>query len=199
LLARLSQWGDCAGALTHPTLQDHEQVVTVVRDAVVRKQVLLVRSLLETLPNLPDHPDTAALVQALHQLAPPALATFMNQATYRAQLPSEIVKTLTQPISENLAPPSTQTAIDHLENLLTHDHPLVAAASLYLLAQLDAERSAMQGEKLRQGDHSRLVQDTAAAVLVAGNHPPLTAFPTLEKLVYLHNSDFFHRLAPIPS
>jgi len=196
LLARLSQWVDCAEALTHPTLQDHEQVVTVVRDAVVRKQELLVRSLLKTLPNLPDHPDTAALVQSLHQLAPPALATWLNQASYRDQLPLEVVKTLTQPIPANPIPPSPQATIDHLENLLTHYNPLVAAASLYLLAQFDAERATMQAEKLRQGDHPPLVQDTAAAVLVAGNHPPLKAFPTLEKLVYLHNSDFFHRLAP---
>jgi CRP-like cAMP-binding protein len=196
LLARLSQWVDCDRALTHPTLQNHEPVVAVVRDAVARKQDLLVRSLLDTLPDLPDHPDTAALVQALHQLSPPALETFLNQAAYREQLPPTMVKTLTQPVLDHPTPPSAQAAIDHLENLLTHYNPLVAAASLYLLAQLDSQRATMQAEKRRQGDYPQLVQDTAAAALMAENHPPLTAFPTLEKLVYLHNSDFFHRLDP---
>jgi hypothetical protein len=195
LLARLNQWVDCSQALTHPTLQDQGQVVAVVQDAVLRKQELLVRSLLEILPTLPDHPDTAALVEALHQLSPPALKTFLKQASYRDQLPPEIVKTLTQPIPVAPTAPSTGSIIDHLEHLLTHYNPLVAAASLYLLAQVDAERAKMQAEKRRQ-DHPPLVQDTAAEVLAAGNHPPLTAFPTLEKLVYLHNSDFFHRLDP---
>ncbi len=42
---------------------------------------------------------------------------------------------------------------------------------------------------------SEIVRETAEQLLsIATSHPPLTAFPTLEKLVYLFNSDFFHRM-----
>lgn len=197
LLARLEQWVDCAQALTHPTLQDQEPVVAVVQDAVMRKQALIVRSLLETLSTLPDNPEAEAIGQRLHQLAPPALAAFINQADWRDSLPTAIVETLSPPASPAaLTPPSPEAAIDHLEHLLTHYNPLVAAASLYLLAQLDAARAKMQAQKLPPGDASPLVQETAATVLATSEYPPLAIFPSLEKLVYLANSDFFQGLEP---
>lgn len=197
LLARLSHWVDCARTLTHPVLQNQGQVVAVIQDAVMRKQALIVRSLLEILTILPNHPDTDALVETLHQLNPPALGTYLSQAVWRDQLPPARVKTLSQPISlDNETPPSDQAAIDHLENLLVHYNPLVAASSLYLLAHLDSARATMQAAKLPQGKHPPLVQDTATDILATPEQPPLTAFPILEKLVYLYNSDFFHRLEP---
>jgi hypothetical protein len=163
----------------------------------MRKQSLIVRSLLETLTTLPDHPDTNALVETLHQLNPSALETFLNQTAWREKLPADRVRILSQPSSPTEpTPPSTQSAIDHLENLLTHYNPLVAAASLYLLAQLDLSRATMQAKNLRQGNHPQLVQDTAEDVLTASEHPPLAAFPILEKVVYLSSSDFFHSLEP---
>ena len=197
LLARLEQWVDCAQALTYPALQEHEPVVAVVQDAVMRKQALIVRSLLETLSNLPDNPDTEAIAQRLHQLAPPPLTAFMNQATWHDQLPAAIVDILRQPANPPTPThPSTQTAIDHLENLLTHYNPVVAAASLYLLAQLNGDRAKMQAKKLQSGDDHPLVQETAATALAASEHPLLETFPSLEKLVYLSNSDFFQGLEP---
>lgn len=67
------------------------------------------------------------------------------------------------------------------------------AAALYLIAQLDSERAQTIAHELRHQSHL-LVRETAEQLLSLPPSPPLTAFPTLEKLVYLFNSDFFHRL-----
>jgi hypothetical protein len=201
LLARLRQWVDCDRALALPTLQPHAAVLSLAQEAVARKQDLIVRSLLTTLPTLADHPDQANLVQALHQLAPPPLAAYLNQPAWRQTLPEATLKTLTQPPGENTATPSVptpQAAIDHLEHLLHHYNPLVASASLYLLAQLDPDRSRRQAQAWlhETAETSALGQDTARALLAASPAPPLRACPSLEKLVYLFNSDFFHKLDP---
>ena len=95
-----------------------------------------------------------------------------------------------------LPPPSEQAAIDHLENLLHHYSPLVAAASLYLLACLARDRAVSHAQKLLSTDPPALLGETATDLLAAPHPPVLAAFPTLEKLVYLFNSDFFHRLDP---
>lgn len=55
------------------------------------------------------------------------------------------------------------------------------------------------GQLIRQSfeklHSSPLVQETAERLLAhQAAHPPLTEFPTLEKVVYLFNSDFFHRM-----
>ncbi len=196
LLARLTQWRECAHALTLPLLAAQEPVVAVVQDAVARKQELIVRSLLEMLPTLPSEPETTAVVQTLQQLAPPALETLLGQASWRDPLPADLLNRLSQPVAPQLPPPSEQAAIDHLENLLHHYSPLVAAASLYLLAHLARDRATLQAQKLLPTDPPALVQETSNDLLAAPHPPVLATFPTLEKLVYLFNSDFFHRLDP---
>lgn len=196
LLARLTLWVYCDRALTHPLLEEHELAVEVIKDALSRKQHLIVQSLLEILPTLPNNTDTTALVQTFHQLAPPPLETFLREVFWHDQLPTDLLNILTQPVSKSLPSPSAQTAIDHLENLLHHYNPLVSAASLYLLAQINSERATMQAQNLLQGDYPPLVRNTATDLLAASEPSYLEAFPTLEKLVYLFNSDFFHRLEP---
>jgi len=196
LLARLGQWVACAEAIAHPTLDAHGPVVAVVQDAVMRKQALIVRALLEILPVLPDHAHPEAIVETLGQLNPPALATFLDRDDWQDVLPTAWVQALRQPVFGEMQPPTTtQAVIDHLENLLTHHNPLVASASLYLLAQIEPARATMQAQTLSQGNPPSLVHDTATALLATPDYP-LRAFPTLEKLVYLHNSDFFHQLDP---
>jgi CRP-like cAMP-binding protein len=199
LLARLRQWVACNLALNHPTLEPHAAVVAVLEDAVTQKEDLIVRSLLEILPTLPEHPTTAALAQELYQLSPPPLAVYLSQASWRSRLPLPLVKTLTAPPRESPGPaasPSREDTVDHLDHLLTHYNPLVAASALYLLAHLDSERAALKTQTLLQGDCSALLRDTAERLGSRPGAPPLKDFPALEKLVYLFNSDFFHRLNP---
>lgn len=200
LLARLSTWVACDRTLRHPMLHPHTIVVALVQDAVARKQDLIVRSLLETLPTLPEQPATVRILEDLHRLAPPPLAHYLSQDHWRNSFPVAFLQVLTKPAdvapSTSVEDASTEEAIAYLENLLHHYNPLVAAAALYLLAHVDAERAQMNAQRLHQESTPELVKDTAQQVISAPPSPPLNAFPALEKLVYLFNSDFFHRLKP---
>jgi CRP-like cAMP-binding protein len=58
---------------------------------------------------------------------------------------------------------------------------------------LDTERSQSIARNHLSPSHPPLVREIAEQLLThTVAHPPLSAFPTLEKLVYLFNSDFFH-------
>jgi Cyclic nucleotide-binding domain len=78
--------------------------------------------------------------------------------------------------------------------LLQDQNPLVQVAALYMMAQLDAERSRAIVQTQQYAAQSEIVRETAEQFLsIPTPRPPLTAFPVLEKLVYLFNSDFFYR------
>ncbi|NJL45156.1 MAG: cyclic nucleotide-binding domain-containing protein, partial [Leptolyngbyaceae cyanobacterium SM2_3_12] len=78
--------------------------------------------------------------------------------------------------------------------LLHHYNPLVQSVSLYALGQLDADRAKTLAEPMGLAPHPALVRDTAEHLLAISLPATLEAFPRLEKLVYLANSDFFHQL-----
>jgi CRP-like cAMP-binding protein len=68
------------------------------------------------------------------------------------------------------------------------------AACLYITAQLNLEQSKAIARNYSL-QTSILVQETAKIVLSLSEiSPPLTAFPMLEKVAHLFNSDFFHRM-----
>ncbi len=90
-------------------------------------------------------------------------------------------------VQPNSAEISTQDTISYLELLLSHYNPIVQAATLFAIAQLNGDRVQSLAHKLP--DHP-LVQDTAKQLPSSD----LRKLPTLEKLVYLSNSDFFHRI-----
>ncbi|PSB21972.1 4Fe-4S binding protein [Phormidesmis priestleyi ULC007] len=195
LLARLSEWVACDRAFSHLTLHEHQAVLTLLRESVQRKQELIVRSLLETLTTLQDNPNAIAIAQSLKQRSPQLVADYLNREHWQNHLHPEIVQSLTQPEEPltNSLEFSTQETLSYLEILLQHYNPLVKAAALYLIAQLDSERVQTIAPELRYESHP-LIRETAEQLLSLPPSPPLTAFPTLEKLVYLFNSDFFHRI-----
>jgi CRP-like cAMP-binding protein len=94
-----------------------------------------------------------------------------------------------------LQPIELSDTLSHLESLLHHYSSLMQAAALYAIAQLNADRAQTLARDL-QAATAPLLQDTANLLLSLPPDAPLTAFPTLEKLVSLANSDFFHRLQP---
>ena len=196
LLVRLQRWIGCSTALTHPQLQDHQMVLAVVQDVVSHKQELIVRSLLELLPALPNHPETEAIAQQLHQLAPSSLGAFLEQGPWRESLPTHLVELLVQPASGYSSTSPTGAVVEHLENLLRHYNPLVATASLYLLAQLDVDRATIQADILQRKTSHALLRDTATHFLDNPASLSLIDYPALERQVYLYNSDFFHGLEP---
>jgi CRP-like cAMP-binding protein len=122
----------------------------------------------------------------------------LDQEDWSDRISPEILQLLTQPgetpISCSLEY-SSQQILGYLEALLQDQNPLVQVAALYMVAQLDAERSQAIVQTQQYTSHSEIVRETAEQLLsIPTPCPPLTAFPTLEKLVYLFNSDFFHRM-----
>ncbi len=194
LLAQLTEWVGCDRALQHPTLQQHPALVQLLQSTVNRKQDLIVQAVLTMLVTLQNAPNAGAIAQALHSLAPERVTQSITRSPSKDHLPPEIVQVLTQsvpPVSPAI--PSDQETLDYLENLLLHYTPLVQASALYLVAQLDGQRAEAVARSPR-AEASLLLGETAKQLLKQPSAPPLTAFPRLEKLVYLYNSDFFHQL-----
>lgn len=201
LLAQLPELIDCYRALNQPMLHDHQAVLTLLRENISHKKELIVLSLLETLELLQADPVALTLAQSLQQASPAVLCELLEQESWGKQLPPAILQCLTQPgetpVSCSLEF-SSQTILGHLEALLQDQNPMIQAAALYIIAQLDAERSQAIARNHRHQFSSRLVQEMIERLLSWHSSstvsPSLTKFPTLEKLVYLFNSDFFHRM-----
>lgn len=198
LLARLPELIECYRALNQPMLHKHQAVLTLLRENISYKKELIVRAVLETLALLQNDPTASTLAQSLQQSSPAVLVELLDQEDWGDRLPPEILQCLTQPgetpISCSLEF-SSQEILGHVEALLQDQNPMIQAAALYMLAQLDAERSQAISRNQLHKSSSHLVQETAERLLsLLTPNPSLTEFPTLEKLVYLFNNDFFHRM-----
>nr|WP_238718568.1 hypothetical protein [Petrachloros mirabilis] len=145
LLAQLPELIDCYRALNQPMLHAHQAVLTLLRENVSHKKELIVRSLLETLELLQSDPVAFTLAQGLQQASPTILGALLEQENWRDRLPPAILQCLTQPgetpVSCSLEF-SSQAILNHLEALLQDQNPMIQAASLYIMAQLDAELGA---------------------------------------------------------
>ncbi len=198
LLARLPDLIACYRVLNQPLLRDYRAILTLLRENIRHKKELLVRTVLETLAALQTDPSALTLAMSLKQSSPTILLELLDCENWRDRLPPEIIQMLTQmgdtPIACSLES-SPQEVLSHLEVLLQDQNPLIQAATLYVISQLDAERSQAIARDQRHESTPPLVRETAEQLLsLPTPHPPLTEFATLEKLVYLFNSDFFHRM-----
>jgi len=200
LLAQLPGLIECYRALNQPMLHEHKAVLTLLRENISHKKELIVRSLLETLAILQSDPAALSLAQSLQQASPAILGELLEQEHWGDRLPPEILHCLTQPgetpVSCSLEF-STEAILAHLEALLQDQNPMIQAAALYIIVQLDVERSQAIARNHRHEFNSHLVQETSEQLLSLSSTstpPSLTEFPTLEKVVYLFNSDFFHRM-----
>ncbi|MBD2311136.1 cyclic nucleotide-binding domain-containing protein [Desertifilum sp. FACHB-1129] len=201
LVAQLPGSIECYRALNQPVLHEHNAVLTLLRENISHKKELIVRSLLETLEFLQSDPAALSLAQSLQQASPAILGELLEQENWGKRLPPEILHCLTQPGETPVFcslefPP--EAILGHLEALLLEQNPMVQAAALYIITQLDAERTQAIARNHRHEFNSHLVQETIDRLLslpsTSAAKPSLTEFPTLEKLVYLFNSDFFHRM-----
>jgi CRP-like cAMP-binding protein len=202
LLAQLPELINGYCALNQPLLHEHQAVLTLLRENISHKKELIVRSILETLALLQSDPAALSLAQGLQQASLTILGKILDQEHWGDRLPPAILQSLTQPgetpVFCSLEFPS-QAILDHLEALLQDQNPMIQAASLYIIAQLDAEDSQAIARNYLHQFSSHLVQETLDRLLSLPIPPStaslsLTQFPTLEKLVYLFNSDFFHRM-----
>jgi hypothetical protein len=201
LMARLREWLTYDHALTLPTLQAQAPVVDLVLAAVRRKQGLIVRSLIETLATLPATEALAlaeTLAQTLNSVAPAPLADYLASDLVD-QLAPEVVNRLQatpmEPASP-LAPPTDTDTLSYLANLIDHPNPLVPAAAIFLIAQIDHARAQGVCQTLAPETTSTLTQATAKVIQAHTAAPDLAAIPDLEKVVYLAHSDFFNPLQP---
>jgi len=198
LLAQLPALIACYRALNQPLVREHRAVLMLLRESVHHKKELMVRTILATLASLQHNPITVELAQQLGQLAPTVLVDLLEAEDWSDRLPPEIFSYLVQPPTESLLCP-LDTPVEeiqgHLETLLHDQNPLIQTACLYVIAQLEPIRGKALARDRCTNLHAPLLRETAELVLAStDSHPPLTAFATLEKLVYLFNSDFFHRM-----
>lgn len=199
LLTQLPGLIDSYRALNQPMLHEHKAVLTLLQENIIHKKELMVRSLLETLENLQSDPAALDIAQSLQQASPAILGEILEQENWGDRLPSSIWQCLTQPGETPVACSldlSSEAILNHLEALLQDQNPMIQAASLFIMAQLDMERS----QAIARNHHANtpLLQETSDRLLslpsTSTATSSLTEFPTLEKLVCLFNSDFFHRM-----
>ena len=196
LLAQLPELIQCYRALNQPILHEHQAVLTLLRENIHHKKELIVRSVLETLEQLQSDAAALTLAQSLQQMSPTILVELLDQEDWNDRLLPEILDALTQtgetPMYCSLEFPS-QKIMSYLETLLLDQNSLVHAAALYTIAQLDADRSQSIARQQHPTSTPPLVREIAEQLLLLPTpYPSLVGFPTLEKLVYLFNSDFFH-------
>jgi CRP-like cAMP-binding protein len=198
LLAQLPELIDSYRALNQPILREYQPVLVLLRENIKHKKELIVRSVLQTIVLLQKDPAALILAQSLQQASPTVLVDLLDQDLWGDRIPPEILQFLIQPgeppVSCSLEF-SPQQILGYLEALLQDQNPLVQVAALYMIAQLNVERSQAIAQTQRHTSPSEIMRETTEQLLsIPTPCPPLTAFPTLEKLVYLFNSDFFHRM-----
>lgn len=200
-LAQLPELIDCYGALNQSILHQHRAVLTLLQENISHKKELIVRSVLETIEQLQSDPTSFSLAEVLQKASPKVLGEILEKEDWSDRLLPDILQCLTQPgetpVSCSLEFPADQIQ-GHLEALLQDQNPMIQAAALYIIAQLDFERSQSIARNHRDQFNSRLFQDIINRLLAFPQNPTaklkLTEFPMLEKVVYLFNSDFFHRM-----
>jgi hypothetical protein len=180
-----------------PVLKDHSIALSFLWETLHYKQFLLVHQLLENLVSLDKSPTALPLAQKLGQLSAWVVLEALGEEDWRERLTPEIFAALTTPIASEtpqyceLYPPEAEV-INHFEAFLEEPNPLLQMVCLYLIAQIDLPRSQEKARELQKSPHPE-VQTLAGQILQqSATAPTLDKFPTLEVLVYLYNSDFFH-------
>jgi hypothetical protein len=214
LLDQLRQLIQSYHALNQPLLQSQTLVLDVLRSLVKHKKQLLVLGLLEILEYLRSQvsdaqPLSAATMQVAQSLANLASTTLQDvleesassstqSPSWQQRLGSELMALLNQPNATSLSCSlalSPDEISSPLEALIQDPNPMIQAASLYLLYQINPTRSREEATtllSLSPAPHA-LVQEVATTIqkAPAPTDNSLREFGSLEKLIHLSNSDFF--------
>jgi CRP-like cAMP-binding protein len=191
-LSQLPALVACDRALNQPMLKAHQAVSTVLQSSIHHRQELMVRIILQTLATVQDDSTARSLAQNLGQLAPKVLAKLLEHENWRDRINPEVLSLLDQPGSYPLDY-SVEDVLRYVEPLLQDQNPLIQAACLYLMAQLNPEQGKAISLNLQGTQISPLLQETSS-LLREKPTSKLSDFPKLEKAVHLFNSDFFHRM-----
>jgi CRP-like cAMP-binding protein len=206
LLAQLPDLISSYRALHQPILQEHQTVLMLLWNSIAHKKELMVRTILEIIEPIQTDPAAISIATELGRLSPSILLEILESDSWQNRLHSETLKSLSplegQSIPYSLDYPISEI-LKYLDLLLDDRNPIIQAACLYIIAQLDLdsaqaklrERSQSLVHNYTNTSNSPLLQTTAKVIQSATNNcPPLIAFPLLEKVVHLFNSNFFHRL-----
>ncbi len=197
MLSQLPALVFCYRALNQPILKAHQAVSTVLQSSIHHKKELMVRTILQTLSTLQDDSTARSLAQNLGQLAPMVLAELLENEEWRDRIHPEVFPLLIQLQGQSgscALDYSAQDILSYVEPLLQDQNPLIQAACLYLIAQLNPEQGRAIALNLQGTQLSPLLQETSQLLREKPAVSSLSAFPKLEKAVHLFNSDFFHRM-----
>ncbi len=198
LLAQLPDLIACYRGLNQPALHEYQAVLMLLQGSIHHKKELIIRTILEILVTLKDDRSAMSLAKQLGDLAPAVLLELLESENWHDRLHPEILESLTP-----LAGLSSTCAIDYssedilksLAPLLDDRNPLIQSACLYIIAQLDRDRAQAIARNYSIIQNSSLLQEIVKILLSSSQErPSLTTFALLEKVVYLFNSDFFHRM-----
>jgi hypothetical protein len=165
LLTQLPELINCYRALNQPTIQEHQAVLTLLQENILHKKELIVRSLLETLAILQLDAAALDLAKSLQQTSPAILGEILDQENWSDRLPPEILQFLTQPGETPVFCSlefSAEAILAHLEALLQDQNPMTQAASLYVIAQLDAKHGQAIARNCRHKFNSHIVRNYSA-------------------------------------
>jgi CRP-like cAMP-binding protein len=198
LLAQLPDLISSYLALHQPALQEHQAVLMLLWNSISHKKELIVRTILEIIEPIQTDPVAISIATELGGLAPSILIELLESAHWQDRLAPELIQRLT-PLEGQSIPYSSDYPISEiltsLDLLLDDRDPLIQTACLYIIAQLDLDRGQLIARNYHNTHNLLLLQTTAKIIQSTTNNcPNLIAFPLLEKVVYLFNSDFFHRL-----
>lgn len=200
LLSQIYDLTDRYRAFNQPILLKQGNVLTLLRSTVQHKKRLIVRGLLEIIESLGQDAEAIRIAKSLGSLSPIVLQELLEDRTsqWHSRLSAEIIALLWQP--EEVAPACSlelkpEVIVGHLEALLQEPNQVIQAMSLYILFQLDDKRGRTQSRQLLVSNlEGKTLIREMAETLLNPKHQPNTAeaaFATIEKLVYLSNSDFF--------
>jgi len=200
LLNQLQELSERYEALRQPLLPDKAAAWTLLQSTVQQKQRLITKGLLEILKNLDLSPQATRIALALGSLSPNVLPDLLEDETSRWQerLSPKIISRLSQQVNratDSIAEMEPAVIISHLEVLLQEPDPLTQAVSLYVISQLDVQRSQELARQLLDSKLmvKALVRETAQMLLKQEAQPD-TALSTIEKLLYLLGSDLLGSL-----
>ncbi|MBR8836499.1 MAG: cyclic nucleotide-binding domain-containing protein [Stigonema ocellatum SAG 48.90 = DSM 106950] len=203
LLNQLQELSERYQALRQPLLPDKAGAWTLLQSTVQQKQRLIAKGLLEIIKSLDPGSEATRIALALGATAPNVLPNLLEDGTSRWQkrLSPKINSRLIQQIerASNIIPEMEPTVIvSHLEVLLQEPDSLTQAVSLYMISQLDVQRSQELARQLLDSKLTvkALVRETAQMLLKQEAQPDTapTALSTIEKLLYLLGSDLFSSL-----
>jgi CRP-like cAMP-binding protein len=196
LLSQLPSLIACYRALHQQVLEPHEPVLTLLRDRIHHKKELIVKTVLGILVSLRDDPSALDLSHKLGNLNPTVLSELLEHDKWTVQLDSKVLanlKAFTIPADLCTLDDTPAEILPVLERSIVDLDPIFRAACLYIIAQLNLDR-ARQVAPDNPSD-SPLVKEIADTICsLDPSALTLSQFPLLEKVVYLSNSDFFHRM-----